>query len=46
VIKEKMKRQIIAFLIALVVVTGLTVSVHSEETFDKNLGNYEVIFLL
>ncbi|NAT10042.1 hypothetical protein C4E22_00540 [ANME-1 cluster archaeon AG-394-G06] len=36
-----MKRQIIAFLIALVVVTGLTVSVHSEETFDKNLGNYE-----
>jgi hypothetical protein len=41
VIKEKMKRQIIAFLIALVVVTGLTVSVHSEETFDKNLGNYE-----
>ena len=41
VIKEKMKRQIIAFLIALVVVTGLVVSVHSEETFDEKIWDYE-----
>jgi hypothetical protein len=41
VIKEKMEKQIIAILIALVVVTGLATSVHSEETFDEDLWNYE-----